>query len=129
VRKFIKFLLVVALMFGGWALAAASLHVVRAPGTMLFGYVPLNVQLIPKNTLTFRETYVDVTRWSVADVEAHNDFVKRLEQVNKQDLLDQAKKTASGGESQPAGTVTVQPQKTADASTSKAHKSIFDFGR
>ena len=37
-RKFIKFVLIVAFVFGGWALAAASLHVVRAPGTMAWGY-------------------------------------------------------------------------------------------
>src|SRR3982750_1719179 len=67
VKKLIKFVFVVALVFGGWALAAASLHVVRAPGTMAFGYVPLKVQLITKNAITFRETYVDTTKWSVVD--------------------------------------------------------------
>ena len=69
-KKLIKFVLVVALMFGGWTLAAASLHLVRAPGTMAFGYIPFKVQLITKNAITFRDTYVDTTKWSVADAQA-----------------------------------------------------------
>src|SRR6478609_798989 len=94
VKKLTKFVLVVALMFGGWALAAASLHLVRAPGTMAFGYVPFKVQLITKNAITFRDTYVDTTKWSVADAQAHQDFVNRLDQLNKSDLVAHIKPAA-----------------------------------
>src|SRR4051812_2293191 len=91
VKKLTKFVLVIALMFGGWALAGASLHVVRAPGTMAFGYIPVKVQLITKNAITFRETYVDTTKWTVVDAEAHKDFVNRLDQLNKSDLVAHVK--------------------------------------
>ena len=92
-KKFIKFVLIVAFVFGGWALAAASLHVVRAPGTMAWGYIPVKVQLVPKNNLTFRETYVDTTKWSVADVTNHPTFIDRLQQANKIDLVKKAMET------------------------------------
>jgi hypothetical protein len=88
VKKLLKFVFIVGFVFGGWALAAASLHVVRAPGSMLHGYVPLNVQLVPKNAVTFRQTYVDTTKWSLADYDANKDLVARLEQVNKSNLVE-----------------------------------------
>src|SRR3954464_3293180 len=94
VKKLTKFVLLVALVFGGWALAAASLHVVRAPGTMAFGYVPFKVQLITKNAITFRQTYVDTTKWAVVDADAHKDFINRLDQLNKSDLVAHVKPTA-----------------------------------
>src|SRR5438445_5640364 len=87
VKKILKFAFIVAFVFGGWALAAASLHIVRAPGSMVRGYIPLNVQLIPKNSLTFKDTYVDTTKWSSADVANHPCFVDRLHQADKMDLV------------------------------------------
>src|SRR4051812_6189063 len=93
--KVFKFLFLVGFVFGGWALAASSLHVVRAPGSMLWGKVPLNVQFVPKNNLTFKDTWIDTTRWSVADVESHPDFVQRLKQANKLGLIENAEKTPS----------------------------------
>jgi hypothetical protein len=98
--KLFKFVFLVAFVFGGWALAAASLHVVRAPGSMLWDKVPLNVQFIPKNTLTFKDTFIDTTKWSVADVDAHPDFVKRLDQANKSYLIDKAKQTPDASQAQ-----------------------------
>lgn len=124
-KKLIKFVFVVALVFGGWALAAASLHVVRAPGTMVFGYVPFKVQLITKNAITFRETYVDTTKWSVADAEAHKDFVNRLDQLNKSDLVAHVQATP---EAHAAATPT-EVQKAARQTTETPQKSIFDFNR
>lgn len=88
--KLCKLVFLVAFIFGGWVLAAASLHVVRAPGSILWNKVPLNIQLVPKNTLTFKQTFVDTTKWTVADVKAHPDFVERLHQVNKDDLIKEA---------------------------------------
>jgi large subunit ribosomal protein L7/L12 len=109
VKKLLKFVFVVALVFGGWALAAASLHVVRAPGTMAFGYVPFKLQLITKNAITFRETYVDTTKWSVVDADAHKDFVNRLEQLNKADLVAHVKPAA---DAQPAAAAKPAEEKT-----------------
>lgn len=127
-KKLLKFVIVVALVFGGWALAAASLHVVRAPGTMAFGYVPFKLQLITKNAITFRETYVDTTKWSVVDADAHKDFVNRLDQVNKSDLVAHVKPAADAHASaaKPAEVQKTAPQA---ASTETAQKSIFDFNR
>jgi hypothetical protein len=145
--KFVKFVFVVGFIFGGWALAAASLHVVRAPGTMAWGYIPLNVQLIPKNTLTFHETYVDTTKWSVVDASAHPSFVDRLRQANKLDLVKKAMETpapvsvtvkpvtpatpatpatvvAEGGQN--GGHATVDPKPAASAQKQQP-TSIFDF--
>lgn len=135
-KKLMKFVLIVGFVFGGWALAAASLHVVRAPGTMAWGYIPLNVQLVPKNTLTFRETYVDTTKWSVADVTAHSTFVDRLHQANKLDLVKQAMETpapvsvtVNKKPAAPANTAVSTPAEDPKpaASAQPQPTSIFDF--
>ena len=130
-KKLTKFVLVVALMFGGWALAAASLHLVRAPGTMAFGYIPFKVQLITKNAITFRDTYVDTTKWSVADAQAHQDFVNRLDQLNKSDLVAHIKPAADAHASAaPTPSKAVEaPKASPQASSETPQKSIFDFSR
>lgn len=135
-KKLLKFVLLVAFVFGGWTLAASSLHVVRAPGSMLWGRVPLNIQLVPKTTLTFKETYIDTTKWSVADVDAHPAFVERLRQANKLELLPAPSEThASISTSSshvspflaPVPAPDVTPQ--TPASETPKEKSIFDFGK
>ena len=115
---------------------------------MLWNRVPLNVQLVPKNNLTFKQTYIDTTKWTVADVEAHPCFVERLHQANKLDLIDQAEKTPAPAQAQASAAhalsspVTAEKhsaeaQPTPQASTTPAAssdekakpKSIFDFGK
>jgi hypothetical protein len=123
VKKILKFAFIVAFVFGGWALAAASLHVVRAPGSMCRGYIPLNVQLIPKNTLTFTDTWVDTTQWSAADVDAHPAFRDRLRQANKLDLIQAAMDKPSPSQTQ----ASAAPQSNATAPAPQ--KSIFDFSK
>jgi len=120
VKRLLKFVIVVGLMFGGWALAAASLHVVKSPGSMIYGKVPFCVQLVTKNNLTFRETYVDTSKWSVADLDAHKDVVTRLEQLNKTDALAHLAPTATADAHASA---TPAPPAPAE----KPSKSIFDF--
>src|SRR6266496_4436670 len=124
VKKILKFAFIIAFVFGGWALAAASLHVVRAPGSMCRGYIPANVQLIPKNTLTFTDTWVDTTKWSAADVDAHPAFRDRLRQANKLDLIQAAMDKPSPSDTQASSA--------AHGSTAPApapQKSIFDFSK
>ena len=128
-KKLLKFVVIVGFVFGGWALAAASLHVVRAPGTMVGGYVPLNVQLVPKNSITFRQTYVDTTKWSVAEYQANKDFVARLEQVNKSALVEHAKGSAPSATDAHASAKPSPTPAAPSASTEKDQKSIFDFSR
>jgi hypothetical protein len=137
--KLVKFVLTVGFVFGGWALAAASLHVVRAPGSMAWGRIPFNVQLVPKNTLTFKETYIDTTKWSVADVTAHPTFIDRLHQANKLDLVKQAMETPApvsvtvvkpAAAAIPAkGETTVAAPEPKPAASAQPHQptSIFDF--
>jgi hypothetical protein len=68
---FVTFLMLIA----GWALAAASLHVVRTAGP-----VPKvgGLALVPKDRLTYRETYVDVTAWTDEQLAAHPSLGRKL---------------------------------------------------
>jgi hypothetical protein len=141
VKKVLKFALIVSFVFGGWALAAASLHVVRAPGKMCWGYIPANIQLVPKNALSFRETWVDTTKWSSADVANHPVFVDRLHQANKMELVQQAMNTpspadttASAAPQHDAPALSTEPAPTPApaapaAPTAPPQKSIFDFSK
>jgi hypothetical protein len=122
VKSLLKFVIVVGLMFGGWALAAASLHVVKSPGSMVYGKVPFCVQLVTKNNLTFRDTYVDTSKWSVADLDAHPDVVARLQQLNKTEPLAHLDPTAT-----PDAHASATPAPAAPAPSEKPSKSIFDF--
>ena len=128
-KKVLKFVFVLAFVFGGWALAAASLHVVRGPGSMLHGYVPVNVQIVPKNTLSFKEIYIDTTKWSAADVAAHETFVNRLKQANKLDLLQAPAPAAQATDAHPAAAAATSATAAAPAPAEHTSKSIFDFGK
>lgn len=137
-KKVLKFAFIVAFVFGGWALAAASLHVVRAPGSMCWGYIPANIQIVPKNALSFRETLVDTTKWSSADVVNHPVFVDRLHQANKMELVKEAMErpspadtTASAVPQHETPTVNAAPMPTPAPAAPAAppQKSIFDFSK
>jgi hypothetical protein len=71
-------LLVLAFFCSGWALAAASLHVV---------YTPATFTLVTKEGLGLTDTWVDTRAWSLQDVSAHPVLLRRLVQVNRLDLL------------------------------------------
>jgi len=155
VFKLFKFVFVVAFIFGGWALAAASLHVVRAPGTMLWNKVPVNVQLVPKNALSFKEIYIDTTKWQQADLDAHPALLERMCPANKQAVIDQVRNSPAPSQAQASNTppvsssltlqkhavdpsaapvvspdTNVSPSYTSPTGPEKAkEKSIFDFGK
>lgn len=77
-------LVLLAVLAGGWGLAAAALHVVIVPGQ---AEGAIAVLVIPKNRLGFAETYVDARGWSAADVQGHEALVSRLiEAGNSQHL-------------------------------------------
>lgn len=63
---------------GGWALAALSMHVVRTPS---------KVGLIPKDHLGFTDTFVDARTWTIADLPAHPDLVKRVLEADRAELF------------------------------------------
>ena len=145
VFKLCKFVFLVAFIFGGWALAAASLHVVHAPGSMLWNKVPINIRVVPKTNLTFKGTFVDTTKWTVADLDAHPEFVARLQQANRTCLIEQAERTPAPSQATASAmTQNHQPQPApAPAYTSEDEhpapptpaqekpkpKSIFDFSK
>jgi hypothetical protein len=74
-------LFVLALLAGGWLLAAASLHVVRTPANFL------TVSVVPKNELTFNDTYVDTRAWTAEDLPAHQELVRRVVYAGKSEIL------------------------------------------
>lgn len=70
-------LVVLTLMAGGWALAAASVHVVRTPQSSW------PVVFIPRSHMAcgiddLRETYVDTSGWTLAQAAEHPDLVIRI---------------------------------------------------
>lgn len=65
-------LLVVAILLGGWAIAALALHVVRARGDAIV--------IIPKQRIHWRDTYVDAREWTLDDVANHPSLVQRIVQ-------------------------------------------------
>jgi hypothetical protein len=69
---------VTLLLLGGWGLAASALHVVRSPS---------GIVVIPKDRLSAKDTYVDVTKWDAAAAEAHASVVQRLVETNHADTL------------------------------------------
>ncbi len=71
-------LLVFVTWFAGWGLAAASLHVVRTPD---------KVVVVPKDRLTFNETYADIREWTTDDVASHPQLTARLTATGRSDLL------------------------------------------
>lgn len=75
-----KFILLV-LFAGGWALAASALHVVRTPANIA------TVTVIPKNALSFDDTYVDTRQWTMQEVPQHAALVRRLIESGNSDVL------------------------------------------
>lgn len=83
-------LFVLFLLVGGWALSAAALHVVRTPANLL------TVTVIPKNELSFEDTYVDTRQWTMDDVPKHDDLVRRIITTGRSDVLAHVADPKSG---------------------------------
>jgi hypothetical protein len=82
VKSIVRFLCV-ALILGGWGLAALALHVIRTPD-------PSNPQesklvVIPKNELGLSDTYVDARGWTMTDVRDHPILMLRVLHADKAD--------------------------------------------
>src|SRR5690606_24767307 len=66
---------------GGWALAAASLYVVRTPE---------RITVLPRDRVEFlaiHKVFVDTRQWELADVADHPAVVRRLLDRDKTTLL------------------------------------------
>jgi hypothetical protein len=71
-------LLVLALLLGGWLLAASAMHVVWTGNKAV---------IIPKNRIGVRETYVNTAAWSADDVANHPALAKRLVDTGHTEVL------------------------------------------
>ncbi|HEX3355448.1 MAG TPA: hypothetical protein VHS31_00605 [Tepidisphaeraceae bacterium] len=80
--------IVLILLLAGWSLAALSLHVVRADGP--------RVIVLPKQSLDWRDIYVDTRNWTLDDVASHPAVVNRLIQNGKADVLQRLVPGATG---------------------------------
>jgi hypothetical protein len=88
IKFMFKFILIVTLL-AGWVLAAASVHVVRKPGPIpKLGMI----QIIPKDSLSFKETWLDTTHWTRAELDRHEILVKRLKNDKEEWISDLAKR-------------------------------------
>ena len=88
IKNFFR-LIVLALLVGGWAVAASALHVVWT------GEKP---KVFSKDRLGVRDTYVNVSNWTAEDVAAHPVVSKRLVATGKADVLAKAFESKTGDE-------------------------------
>ena len=116
-------LISVLFMAGGWCLSAACLYVVRTP---------TGVTVLPKDRLTFTDTWADTRTWTIKDVPQHTALVNRLvyserghllahvvEGNRKADLNERLLKAAQSNEKE-------APEKTASAQ-GKLTSEVFDL--
>ena len=80
-------LFVVVLLVGGWALAASALHVV---------WTGEKLNVMSKDRLGIRDTYVNTAAWTANDVAAHPIVVKRLIETGKADVLSKSFEMKTG---------------------------------
>ena len=78
-------LVVVLAMIGGWPLALSALHVVHTPAGATVVGMPLPEwacwQVVTKDHLAFRETFVDTRPWTLNDIADHKDTANRLDRA------------------------------------------------
>lgn len=82
-------LFVLALFVGGWALAAAALHVVVVPGdgeSAVAG--DWKVLVLPKNRMTFQDTWADTRAWDAGEARQHDDLIARLVEAGHSQHMD-----------------------------------------
>lgn len=72
-------LILAGFVLSGWLLAVAALHVLVLPGW--------NFGLVPKDHLSFTDTYVDARNWTAADAAQHPALIKRLIEAGRADWL------------------------------------------
>ncbi len=143
--KFIKYLFITAFVLGGWALAASSLHVVRTtvPADK-WQWLPIWVEVIPKGHLTFKQIWVDTTKWTDQDLANNPDLKTKLEQAGRNDVTtaaqanrvpDMEHTVSIPAEPTPANPKATTPPPQPQPSVTPASpapaksKSIFDFSK
>src|SRR5260221_9706223 len=79
-------LVVTLLLFGGWALAASAVYVIRSPEHLV---------IVPKDRLGIADTFVDARNWTLGDAAGHPDLVNRLIATHQADVLGHVVKSAN----------------------------------
>ena len=87
--KFLYRLSVLGLLVAGWAVAGSTLHVVWNGD---------KVNVLTKDRLGIRDTYVNTASWTANDVAAHPIVVKRLIATGKADMLSKSFESKTGDE-------------------------------
>jgi hypothetical protein len=87
--KFLFRLSVLALLIGGWAVAASVLHVVWSGDKL---------RVMTKDRPAIRDTYVNTAHWTADDVAAHPLVVKRLVKTGNAELLSKSFDSKTGDE-------------------------------
>lgn len=94
-------LFVLLLLAGGWTLSALSLHVIRTPEQ-------IPITLVTKDRMSFRDTWVDTTKWKLDDVGKHPLLVQRLIRAHKAEVLEHLVDPANGDVEQQLSDVIIQ---------------------
>jgi hypothetical protein len=81
--------LVFVLFVGGWTLASSAIYAVRVPNSK----IPV---FMTKNQLAFKDTYVDTRAWNLTEDRNHPEFLSRVIQLNKCQLLAHTVNSALG---------------------------------
>lgn len=69
--------LIFLVLLAGWGLAGSAIYVVRWPGAEAW------IGIIPKDRLGIKDTYVDVRNWTLSDLQAHPELLRRLGETGK----------------------------------------------
>jgi len=117
-KKLFK-LFLLAILLAGWAVAASSLYVVRAPGKI--AGIPHTEwagrwAVITKDCLGFRDTFVDTSHWTAEDLARHPVVAQRIRESGKKYLISHITENGLAD----AKPVTVNPVESHE-------KTIFDF--
>lgn len=114
------------LLVGGWALASASVHLLRTNDN-----IPLRV--LTKDHLGYAETYADLRHWTLSDVYAHPRVINRLLDLRQEDQLLPHLKDSANPESlkmQLQTALTTPPPTQAVATPTPGNvKSIIDIAK
>ncbi|HSI32899.1 MAG: hypothetical protein ACAI43_10045 [Phycisphaerae bacterium] len=129
--KVFKYLFLFAFIFGGWALASLSLHVVRTPVPAdKPSWLPVWVELVPKSHMTFSQTWVDATKWTANDLAVNADIAARLYPATRDGVV----KTATARGIAVGGDIKINPSllpslpvSVDDEPAKPKQPSIFDF--
>lgn len=89
--KIFKYVFLLAFVFGGWVLAASTLHVVRTPVPAdKPSWLPIWVELVPKGQMTFSQTWVDATKWTANDFAEHSELVSHLYPATQKAIFEKS---------------------------------------